>query len=61
MAVATVVESNTFPQSAKGKLVVRMVDFFWCRALMTWKKRFDPWWPSDRYPISSQTRCAGDW
>jgi hypothetical protein len=28
IAVATVVESNTFPQSAKGRFVVSNVDFF---------------------------------
>jgi hypothetical protein len=40
IAVATVVESNTFPQSAKGRLVVRMVDRCRCLWLITWKKRF---------------------
>ena len=39
IAVATVVESKTFPQSAKGRFVVINVDFAWCLALITWKKR----------------------
>ena len=39
---ATVVESNTFPHSAKGRFVVNNVDFTWCLALMTWKKRCEP-------------------
>jgi len=81
--VATVVESNTFPQSAKGRFnakfivmrsplfadlanpsfrgivtphnrfVVNRVDFTWCLALMTWKKRGDPCWTRERYPSSS--------
>jgi len=50
--VATVVESNTSPHSAKGRLVVSNVDFTWCRALMTWKKRYDPCWPRERYLVA---------
>jgi len=36
MAVATVVESKMFPQSANGKLVVIMVDFLSCRTTIKW-------------------------
>ena len=46
--MATVVESNTFPQSAKGKFVVINVDFVWCLALMIWKKRWEPCGPRER-------------
>ena len=35
IAVATVVESNAFPQSAMGKFVVINLNFVWCLALMT--------------------------
>ena len=59
IAVATVVESKIVPQSANGKLVVIIVDFLSCRALMTWKKRLEPWLPRGRYPISSIANTSG--
>jgi len=54
--VATVVPSKISPHLAKGKFVVMMVDFFSCRALMTWKNRFNLCLPSGRYPISSHQK-----
>ena len=40
--MATVVESNTFPHSAKGRFVVSRVDLIWCLALITRKKGVIP-------------------
>lgn len=43
MAEATVVLSTTFPMTVnRAVLAVMMVVIFSCRALMTWKMRFDP-------------------